>query len=202
MRLDLRSGRFLFALMLSPFPLYVGVISLNSSTKIWIGQVTTGHGFMVIAPTLLATLSGTMSWRVAFPLLVAGVVGLAWPENPALKDAAQTVAADLEKVYAQYSNNTVAVAANAPLPPDPRRTAAGIAILAAIGLSLTACSGQTPAQQAAELRAVECIADTAAKIAAVAAAPVFGIAEAAAAVTTAGNTLSTDPACGAALVKP
>ena len=175
---------------------------MNSSTKTWIGQVTTGHGFMILAPTLLAALSGTMSWNAAFPLLVAAVVGLAWPENAGLKDATQTVAADLEKVYTQYANNTVAVAANAPLPPDPRQTAAGISILAAIGLALTACAGQTPAQQAAELRAVECIADTAAKIAAAAAAPVFGIAEAAAAATIVGNTLSTDPACGAALVKP
>jgi len=138
---------------------------LKLSTKTWIGQVTTGHGFMLLAPTLLAVFAGTMSWDVAFPLLVAGAVGLAWPENGPLKDAAQAVAADLEKLYTQYNSNVVAMAANAPLPPDPNKMSVGIAVLAAIGLSLAACTGQTPAQQAAELRMAECIADTAARIA-------------------------------------
>ena len=71
---------------------------MNPNTKTWIGQVTTGHGFMVLAPTVLAMLSGTMTWNVAFPLLTAAIIGLVWPENTGLKDAAQTVAADLEKV--------------------------------------------------------------------------------------------------------
>ena len=175
---------------------------MNPNTKIWIGQVTTGHGFMVLAPTFLAMLSGTMTWNVAFPLLAAAIVGLVWPENTGLKDAAQTVAADLEKVYAQYQSRTVAVAANAPLPPDPRHTVAGIAIFAAIGLSLTACAGQTPAQQATELHVVECIAETAAKMAAAAIEPTSAIIEIARTATAAGNALSTEPACGVVQVKP
>ncbi len=173
---------------------------MNSSSKTWIGQVTTGHGFMVLAPTLLAVLSGTMSWTVAFPLLVASAIGLAWPENAALKDAAQTAAADLEKIYAQYQSNVVAVAANAPMPPDPRKTVASIAVLAAVGLSLAACAGQTPAQQAAEVRAVECIADTAAKVAVGVVDPAAGATEVAYAAAAVGTELSTDPACQAAPV--
>lgn len=184
----------------------IGVIALNIFANTWIGQVTTGHGFMVLVPTLLAALSGTMSWTVAFPLLVAGAVGLVWPENAGLKEAAQTAAADLEKAYAQYQSNLVAAASDAPMPPDPRKTAAGIAVLAAIALSLTACAGQTPAQQAAGLRAVECIADTAAKIAAVVAQPAPGAMTGAMAVanvaTAFGTALSTDPTCAAALVTP
>ncbi len=138
---------------------------MNLTTNTWIGQVTTGHGFMVLVPTLCAAIAGTMSWNVALPLLAAGVVGLAWPENAPLKDAAQTVATDLEKLYAQYNTNAVATAASAPLPPDPGKAAIGLAVFAAIGLSLAACSGQTPAQQAVELRMAECLADTAARIA-------------------------------------
>jgi hypothetical protein len=175
---------------------------LNIFTSTWIGQVTTGHGFMVLVPTLLAALSGTMSWTVALPLLIAGVVGLVWPENAGLKEAAQTAAADLEKIYAQYQSNVVAAASNAPMPPDPRKTAAGIAVLAAIALSLSACAGQTPAQQAAELHAVECIAGTAAKIAAIVAQPVAVAMEVAAAATAVGTAFSTEPSCGAALVSP
>lgn len=173
---------------------------MNTNTKTWIGQVTTGHGFMVLAPTLLAVLSGTMSWTVAFPLLVAGIVGLAWPEKTALKDTAQTVAADLETAYAQYRTTVVTAAANAPMPPDPRHTATGIAVLGAIGLSLTACAGQTPAQQAAELKAIECFASTAAKVAAGIADPVAGAIEVANAAAAIGTALSTDPACQVAAV--
>jgi hypothetical protein len=156
---------------------------LNPSTKTWIGQVTTGHGFMLLASTLVAVLGGTIPWTVAFPLLVAGAVGLMWPENGPLKDAAQTVATDLEKLYAQYNSNVVAVAANAPLPPDPGKAALSLAVFAAIGLSLTACSGQTPALQAAELRFAECLADTVANVA-------LGVTE------------PVDPDCKAAPAKP
>lgn len=175
---------------------------MNKNTKTWIGQVTTGHGFMVIAPTLLAVLSGTMSWTIAFPLLVAGVVGLVWPENTRLKDAAQTVAGDLETAYTRYQTNVVTAATNAPVPPDPRNTAASLAVLAAIGLSLTACAGQTPAQQANEVRAVECIAETAAHVAVGVADPVSGAIEVANAVNAIGSVLSTDPACAPVAVNP
>jgi hypothetical protein len=73
---------------------------LNKSLKSWFGQVTTAHGIMVLAPTLLSVLSGTLKWSSATPLLVAGAVGLAWPENTALQASAQSAAADLANVAA------------------------------------------------------------------------------------------------------
>ena len=92
----------------------------------------------------------------------------------------------------------MATTANAPVPPDPGKTAAGIAILAALGLSLAACSGQTAAHQAAEAHAVACVADTVAKIAAAEAVPASGLTEAVNAAVTVGNQLTTDPNCAPA----
>lgn len=175
---------------------------MNPSNNNWIGQVTTGHGFMVLAPTLVAAFSGTMSWHTALPLIVAGIVGLIWPENAGLKTTAQTAATDLMDVYAQYQTDTVTVASNAPVPPGPGKTAAGLAILAAIGLSLSACTGQTPTQQAAEVRAVECIADTVAKVAAAPNAPGGTVAQVASAATVVGNQLATDAACAPVVTNP
>lgn len=169
---------------------------MNPSTKTWIGQVTTGHAFMVLAPTLLAVLSGTMSWQLAFPLVVAGAVGLVWPENTALKDAAQTAAADLETAFARYQGGLAKAAANMPVPPDPRPGATGFAVLAAVGLSLAACVGQTPAQQAAAVQAIECIANATAKIAMTDAMPTPIGMKIANAVLTVGSELAADPACG------
>jgi hypothetical protein len=76
---------------------------LNNSLRSWFGQVTTGHGFMLIAATILSVLAGTTSWVVASPLLVAGVIGLLWPENAALRTAAQATAADVEAIVAAYN---------------------------------------------------------------------------------------------------
>ena len=73
---------------------------MNQTLKTWIGQVTTGQGVMVIVPTLCAALSGAMDWAIAAPLLLAGVVGLLWPENIALKAAAQTAMTDMMNVAA------------------------------------------------------------------------------------------------------
>ena|GEM_PF-1318094 len=173
---------------------------MNPSTKSWIGQVTTGHGAMVIVPTLLAVLSGTMSWQIAFPLLVAGTVGLIWPENTVLQSAAQTAASDLEKIVARFNDTMTKAAVNAPPPPDPRQTAAGFAIVAAIGLSLAACADQTPAQQAAEVHAIECIADTAGKIAIVDVRPGSATDKIAGSANALSGGLANDPACQAALV--
>lgn len=60
----------------------------------WLGQVTTGHGAMVLAPTLLAVAGGQMTWQQATPLLAVGAVGLLWPENVAAQTAAKDVATD------------------------------------------------------------------------------------------------------------
>jgi hypothetical protein len=75
---------------------------VNFSLSTWIGEVTTGHGAMIVGPTLLAAASGSMSWSAAVPLLAAGVIGLAWPENTALKSAVQTTATDVEALIAAY----------------------------------------------------------------------------------------------------
>jgi hypothetical protein len=75
---------------------------VNFSLSTWIGEVTTGHGAMILGPTLLAAASGTMSWSTAVPFLAAGITGLLWPENTALKGAVQTTATDVEAVVAAY----------------------------------------------------------------------------------------------------
>ena len=68
---------------------------MDDRFKLWLGQVTTGHGVMILAPTLLSVLSGSMDWSTAIPLMVAGVAGLLWPENSALGDAARELAKDI-----------------------------------------------------------------------------------------------------------
>ena len=73
---------------------------MNTSLKAWLGQVTTGQGVMVLVPTLCAALTGSLGWEAAAPLLMAGVVGLLWPENTALKAAAQTTMADMMAMMA------------------------------------------------------------------------------------------------------
>ena len=74
------------------------------SLKIWFGQVTTGHGVMIIGSTLLGVLSGSVSWPIAAPLLVAGATGLVWPENMALQSTSQAAATDLAKMLDAYKN--------------------------------------------------------------------------------------------------
>ena len=75
-----------------------------NSLKSWLGEVTTGHGVMVLSGTLLSVLSGTMTWATAAPLLTAGVIGLIWPENTALQAAGQAVATDVAGAVAAYNN--------------------------------------------------------------------------------------------------
>jgi len=86
-------------------------IVLNS-LKTWFGEVTTGHGVMVLSGTLLSVLSGGMTWAGAAPLLLAGVIGLVWPENTALQTAGQAVATDVVGVVTAYNNKGV-------IPPSP-----------------------------------------------------------------------------------
>ena len=57
---------------------------------------------MILVPTFLAALTGTMSWEMALPLLFAGVVGLIWPENAAMKTAARETAQDVEIMVEAY----------------------------------------------------------------------------------------------------
>ena len=84
----------------------------------WFRQVTTGHGMMILAPTLLALVGGQMTLQTAIPLLVAGVVGLLWPENVAAKTAAGAVATDIEALIAAYRTG-LGHAATAPAAAPP-----------------------------------------------------------------------------------
>ncbi len=83
-----------------------------NSLKTWFGAVTTGHGVMILSGTILAVFSGSMTWTGAAPLLVAGVIGLIWPENTALQTAGQTVATDVTGIVTAYNNKGTAT----PLP--------------------------------------------------------------------------------------
>ena len=87
---------------------------MNNSLKSWFGQVTTGHGFMILAPTVLSVMSGTMNWTAAAPLLVAGALGLAWPENTALQAAGQTVASALADAVTAFVNRPGSVPTSKP----------------------------------------------------------------------------------------
>ncbi len=83
-----------------------------NSLKTWLGEVTTGHGVMIISGTLLSVLSGGMTWAGAAPLLAAGVIGLIWPENAALQAAGQAVATDVTGIVSAYNNKSAT-------PPSP-----------------------------------------------------------------------------------
>ena len=99
---------------------------MNDHFKLWLGQVTTGHGFMILASTILALLSGTMSWEIAVPLLAAAGAGLLWPENTQLKATAETLATDVMAAISAYRN------------PPPGPTAAGMVVLVAAAIAMTA----------------------------------------------------------------
>ncbi len=60
---------------------------IATSIRAWLGQITTGAGVMVLAPTLLALLAHQRTAAQAIPALAAGVVGLLWPENGPLAAA-------------------------------------------------------------------------------------------------------------------
>ena len=60
-----------------------------TAIKMWYGQITTGAGAMVLAPTLLALLAHQITLAEAIPAIAAGIVGLVWPENKPLAAAVQ-----------------------------------------------------------------------------------------------------------------
>ncbi len=119
----------------------------------WVGQVTTGHGAMILGPTLLAAAGGQMSWAQATPLLIAGVIGLMWPENTALKTAAQNMTTDVEALVAAYragldhggavvvAEHTASPAPAAAGQPDGSiaKVLGAIALLLVAGICLSAC---------------------------------------------------------------
>ncbi len=181
---------------------------MNFSFSDWIGEVTTGHGAMILGPTLLAASSGTMSWPTAVPLLAAGVIGLLWPENTALKSAAQTAATDVEALIAAYRTGLshgvagdVPDAAASPSVPQPHSGAAvsALAMLVATGLALTACANQTPAEQTATETTIAsgllCLGDATGQVVATASTNDSNAIKGVNAAIAAGSVLLTDTAC-------
>ncbi len=175
---------------------------MNPFPSPWLSQVTTGHGCMVIVSTMVAFLSGTISWPAAVPLLVAGIVGLLWPENKNLQRAALTAATDFETTMAACQGPARA----GTMPPAPGPGPAGLASLAFAGLALVACATQTAAEQSADLRMIEsgivCLADGSAKVAAVAIGTAADPLKAVQAAEALGGELVTNPACAPPQAKP
>jgi hypothetical protein len=186
---------------------------VNFSFSAWLGEVTTGHGAMILGPTLMAASSGTMDWPTAVPFLAAGAIGLLWPENIALKSATQTVATDVETLITAYrtglthsaADDTAATEAVAAAP----RSHAGVAVsalamLVAASLGLTACANQTPAQQAAMETTVAsgllCLADASGKVVVTATTKDSNAIKGVNSAIAAGNVLVSDSACQTALV--
>lgn len=183
---------------------------MNFSFSDWIGEVTTGHGAMILGPTLLAASVGTMSWPTAVPFLAAGVIGLLWPENTTLKSAVQTTATDIETVIAAYRTGLThgaAVAASDAAASAPAsysgNAVSALAMLVATGLALTACANQTPAQQAATEMTIAagllCLGDATGKVVATATTNDSNAIKGMNSAIAAGSVLLTDTACRTAL---
>lgn len=83
------------------------------------GQKTTGVGISALLAALAGVAAGTMSWQQAIPLLIGGLVGILYPENPQMKAAAQTAAADVEAIVAAYRTGLQHGAAASPAPSVP-----------------------------------------------------------------------------------
>jgi hypothetical protein len=185
---------------------------LNFNLNTWIGQVTTGHGAMILGPTLLAVGAGTIDWQTAVPFLAAGVIGVLWPENTAMQGAARTVASDVEALLAAYrtglshgaaGNASEAAPAVTPSPPHVETAMPALAMLVAAGLALTACGNQPPAQQAATETSIAsgllCLADASGKIVATATTSDPNALKAVNAAIAGGDVLLTDAACQSAI---
>ena len=185
---------------------------MDFNLNAWIGQVTTGHGAMILGPTLLAAASGTIDWQTAVPFLAAGVIGLLWPENTPMQGAARTVASDVEALITAYRAGIAHGAADTtPAKPAPTEEPAGhagvtlsaLAMLAATGLALNACASQTPTQQAAANQTIAsgllCLADANGKVVATATTSDPNAVKAMNAAVAAGDVLLTDATCQSAL---
>lgn len=84
----------------------------------WLAQSTTGTGLSALFAYFAAVASGSMTWIQAIPLLVGGLVGLAWPENAGLKSAAQEATISIERLVEAYRLGLAHGVANAPSPPS------------------------------------------------------------------------------------
>lgn len=87
--------------------------------KNWFGQATTGTGFATLLAALGAVFTGALDWHQAAPVLAGGVAGLIWPENAALKAAAQQTVADVGAAVTAYQAGAPNGAAPSPASPSP-----------------------------------------------------------------------------------
>lgn len=182
---------------------------MDLNLKNWIGQVTTGHGAMILGSTLVATASGTMNWSTAIPFLAAGLIGMLWPENAPLMDVTQKLAADVEALIVAYRTGLrhgATAETTGPAPTGIRATAittGAIAMLLAASVVLSACGNQTPTQVTATQIAVAsgllCIADASGKVIETVSTKDSNTIKAVNAAVAAGDVLMTDTACQAAL---
>jgi hypothetical protein len=65
----------------------------------WLRQATTGAGFSALVGTVIAVASGQLTWQAGAPLIVGGLLAIAWPEKPGLSADAEAVVTDAVKVY-------------------------------------------------------------------------------------------------------
>lgn len=116
------------------------------SFKSWLGQVTTGHGFIALVGIAIAVMDGDLTWQRAAPMVAASLVALAWPENT----RAQTIARDVtEKVVDDFSQVTSA-------------SRSAVLLLAGLTAVLVACTKPVPPQDVYALAASLTAADRAA----------------------------------------
>jgi hypothetical protein len=108
----------------------------TNSIATWAGQVTTGHGAMVLVGTLLACLHGDMTWAAATPLLAGSVVGLLWPENTTLAAAAQKWGADAQPLATDVETELRRLLARAAKPPVSPPASSGTAGTLPVWLAL------------------------------------------------------------------
>jgi hypothetical protein len=182
---------------------------MNFRFSSWIGQTTTGHGVMIVVPTLLAVASGSISLGAAVPLLLAGVIGLLWPENAAAQSTGKAVAMDVEALIAAYrkglhqAGTLPEPTGSAPTAPVRGALAAGLASLAISAAAIGGCTSETPAQQQADLATVAsdliCVADTTGTIVAAVSAKDKTAVGTAAGIVAAGGTIVSDAACQTAI---
>lgn len=117
---------------------------MTDTYKAWLHQVTTGHGAMILGPSLLALVSGTMSWDVALPLIAAGLLGLIWPEA-ARGELGKIAAIDVDAVIAAYKAGLAhagtdgSAATSGEVASPGAGGMLGCAALVATGLSLSGC---------------------------------------------------------------
>jgi hypothetical protein len=80
----------------------------------WLRQATTGAGFSALAGTAVAMASGQITWQAGAPLIVGGLLAIAWPEKPAavVTDVEQVVT-DTIKLYEDVRGQPAAPATTA-----------------------------------------------------------------------------------------